>query len=65
MVVPDDGFRENGVVLVIKKEGDGNGFIETLDHGFKITRIKGESQGGLISDTVGESGSKYLYEMVL
>lgn len=32
MVVPDDGFRENGMVLVIKEESDGNGFVETLDH---------------------------------
>lgn len=44
MVVPDDGFGENGMVLVIKEESDRNGFVETLDHGFKITRIKGESQ---------------------
>lgn len=46
MVVPDDGFGENGMVLMIKEESDRNGFVETLDHGFKITRIKGESQGG-------------------
>lgn len=44
MVVPDDGFGENGMVLVIKEKSDRNGFVETLDHGFKITRIKGESQ---------------------
>jgi len=50
---------------VIKEESDRNGFVETLDHGFKITRIKGESQGGLISDTVSDFESKYLYEMVL
>ena len=67
--MPDDGFGENGVVLMIEEESDGNGFVETLDHGFKITRIKGESQGVVDVITgfvrVSESGSKYLYEMVL